>query len=145
MRLIRERGSAPKRGRHSAIFVSPQSASVHWRPDGLTIRARKWFLGAGFQGHLRFLSSLPFFARRLVPITTIISSIICIISLSLYMYIYIHICIYIHIYIYIYIHISMHIIIIIIISYTITPFLFASERRFAPEAPLFEYLPFRPP
>ena len=26
------------------------SASVQWQPDGLTIHAKKWFLGAGFLG-----------------------------------------------------------------------------------------------
>ena len=46
---LRARGSAPKRGRHSAIFVPPD-ASVQWQPDGLTIHAKKWFLGAGFLG-----------------------------------------------------------------------------------------------
>ena len=24
--------------------------SLQWQPDGLTIHAKKWFLGAGFQG-----------------------------------------------------------------------------------------------
>ena len=46
---IGERGSAPKRGRHSTIFVPP-NASVQWQPDGLTIHTNKWFLGAGFLG-----------------------------------------------------------------------------------------------
>ena len=44
---IRERGSAPKRARHSTIFA-PASASVQWQPDGLTIHTKQWFLGAGF-------------------------------------------------------------------------------------------------
>ena len=44
-----ERGSAPTRGRHSAI-VFPPSAPVQWQPDGLTIHTKKWFLGAGFLG-----------------------------------------------------------------------------------------------
>ena len=46
---IRERGSAPKRGRHSAIFFPPH-ASLQWQPDGLTIHTKKWFPGAGFLG-----------------------------------------------------------------------------------------------
>ena len=46
---IRERGSAPKRGRHSTIFFPP-NASVQWQPDDLTNRTRKWFLGARFLG-----------------------------------------------------------------------------------------------
>ena len=44
---VRERGSAPKRGRHSTIFVPP-NAFVHWQPDGLTIHIKEWFLGGGF-------------------------------------------------------------------------------------------------
>ena len=43
---VGERGCAPKRGRHSTIFVS----TVQWQPDSLTIHTNKWFLGAGFLG-----------------------------------------------------------------------------------------------
>ena len=46
---VRDRGGAPKRGRHSTIFVPPH-ASVQWQPDGSTIHTKKWFLGAGFLG-----------------------------------------------------------------------------------------------
>ena len=46
---VRERGSAPKRGRHSTICFPP-NASVQWQPDGLTIYTKKWFLGARFLG-----------------------------------------------------------------------------------------------
>ena len=46
---VRERGSAPKRGRHSTIFFPP-NASVQWQLGGLTIHIKKWFLGAGFPG-----------------------------------------------------------------------------------------------
>ena len=46
---FREKGSAPKRGRHSAMFCS-SNASVQWQPDGLAIPTKKWFLGAGFLG-----------------------------------------------------------------------------------------------
>ena len=53
-----ERGRAPKGGRHSTIFVIQSSVksllvkcpSGQWQPDGLTIRANKWFLGARFLG-----------------------------------------------------------------------------------------------
>ena len=57
---VRERGSAPKGGRHSSIVVDPQGklclSSAHPRreKDGLTIRTKKWLLGAGL--HLPFLS-----------------------------------------------------------------------------------------
>ena len=35
----------------SALYdICSPSASVQWQPDGLTIRAKKWFLGAGFLG-----------------------------------------------------------------------------------------------
>ena len=47
--VVRERGSAPERVRHSTIFVSP-NASVQWQPDGLAIPTKKWFLRAGFLG-----------------------------------------------------------------------------------------------
>ena len=49
---IRDRGSAPKRGRHSTISSTccTPSASVHWQPGGLTIHTNKWFLGTGFLG-----------------------------------------------------------------------------------------------
>ena len=47
---FRERGSAPKRVRHSTIYFVPPKASVQWQPDGLTIHTKKWFLGAGFLG-----------------------------------------------------------------------------------------------
>ena len=46
---VRERGSAPKRGRHSTIFFPP-NASVQLQPDGLTTHTEKWLLGAGFLG-----------------------------------------------------------------------------------------------
>ena len=47
---LRERESAPKRGRHSTMISFPPKASVQWQPDGLTVHAKKWFLGAGFLG-----------------------------------------------------------------------------------------------
>ena len=47
--VVRERGSAPKGGRHSTIFF-PADASVLWQPDVLTIYTKKLFLGAGFRG-----------------------------------------------------------------------------------------------
>ena len=56
MCYVRERGSAPKGGRHSTIFLSSvktllvKCPSVQWQPDGLTIHTKKWFLGAGFLG-----------------------------------------------------------------------------------------------
>ena len=34
---------------NSTVF-SPPNASAQWQPDGLTIHANKWFLGAGFLG-----------------------------------------------------------------------------------------------
>ena len=56
-RKVRERRSAPKWGRHSTIsFYSlvktllVRCPSVQWRPDGLTIHANRWFLGARFLG-----------------------------------------------------------------------------------------------
>ena len=47
---VREEGSAPRRGRHSAMCVFPPNASVRWQPDGLTIHTKKWLQGAGFLG-----------------------------------------------------------------------------------------------
>ena len=32
------------------MCLSPRNASVQWQPGGLTIHAKKWFLGAGFLG-----------------------------------------------------------------------------------------------
>ena len=40
-RELRERGSAPGRGRHSTICFLPPHASVQWQPDGLAIHANK--------------------------------------------------------------------------------------------------------
>ena len=48
--VVRVRGSAPKRGRHSSDIFSPPNASVQRQPDGLTIHTQKWFLGARLQG-----------------------------------------------------------------------------------------------
>ena len=52
-----EGGSAPKGGRHSAIFFRSSVKTLFVRcppvqrqPDGLTIHTKKWFLGAGFLG-----------------------------------------------------------------------------------------------
>ena len=47
--LVGERGSPPKRGRHSTIFCPP-SASVLWQPDMWTVHINRGFLGAGFLG-----------------------------------------------------------------------------------------------
>ena len=44
-----ERGSAPKRGRHSTVSIPPNT-SAQWQPDGWTIHTNKWFLGARFLG-----------------------------------------------------------------------------------------------
>ena len=52
--------------------------SVQWQPDGLTIRTKKWFLGAGFLG------APPISLRGGI--------------MYIYIYIYIYICIYIYIY-----------------------------------------------
>ena len=42
-------GRAPKRGRHSAMFLPTECiSSVQGQPDGLTIHTKQWFLGAGF-------------------------------------------------------------------------------------------------
>ena len=46
---VRERGSAPKRGRHSAMCVV-HIASAQWQVDGLAMPTKKWFPGAGFLG-----------------------------------------------------------------------------------------------
>ena len=43
-----EKGEVLLRGVGTLQHIFPQSASVQWQPNGLTIHAKKWFLGAGF-------------------------------------------------------------------------------------------------
>ena len=63
---LRERGSAPKEGRHSTKTLLVKCPSVQWQPDGLTIHTRKWFLGTGFLGAPPIsLTQLPAGAARL--------------------------------------------------------------------------------
>ena len=44
------RGEVPLRGVGTLRYSFPPNASVQWQPDGLTIHAEKWLLGAGFLG-----------------------------------------------------------------------------------------------
>ena len=45
-----EKGEVLLRGVGALRYFFPPNAAVQWQPDGLTIRAEKWFLGAGFLG-----------------------------------------------------------------------------------------------
>ena len=45
-----EKGEVLLRGVGTLRHLFPPSASVQWQPDGLTIHAKKWLLGAGFLG-----------------------------------------------------------------------------------------------
>ena len=44
------KGEVLRRGVSTLRYVCPTNASVQWQPGGLTVRAKKWFLGAGFLG-----------------------------------------------------------------------------------------------
>ena len=48
--IYRENGEVLLRGVGALRYLFPPSASVYWQPDGLTIHAKKWFLGARFLG-----------------------------------------------------------------------------------------------
>ena len=45
-----EKGEVLLRGVGTLRYFVSANASVQWQPNGLTIHAKKWFLGAGFLG-----------------------------------------------------------------------------------------------
>ena len=47
---VSEKGEVLLRGVGAVRYIRAANASVRWQPDGLAIRAEKWFLGAGFLG-----------------------------------------------------------------------------------------------
>ena len=93
---LSEKGEVLLRGVGTLRYIFPPNASVQWQPDGLAIRAQKWFLGARFLGapHIYIYIYLCVY--------------VCV-CMCIYIYIYVYVCVYIYIYIYVYVCIYIYI------------------------------------
>ena len=119
--MVREGGSAPKRGRHSLRYCFPPNASVQWQPDVLTIHTNNWFPRAlqtcigshGVRKDKRTNSDIILYYTILYYIILhyMISYYVILYSLAL-----MHMCV-TYIYIYIYTHTYTHVMRIHLFSY----------------------------